>query len=232
MPTGIYDRKAPKPQILPTKLRAKKHYAAKSPPKALENGKQDNISQPFASVKVQIKPARVPGSKAFAERKASQDLIVPRETQAMIHPMPEEPMLRFPHTLIPAILLDVSRGMSVAKAMRELGYAYPLHFYMALRRCPQYQDDYRDALAARGEHYADQIVELADEAMQARTPEEAQAYKLRVNTRQWIVSRLLPDKYGERVTLQGDAANPLIAHMVASSTDLVKKLRGGEDLKE
>lgn len=60
---------------------------------------------------------------------------------------------------------------------------------------------YRTGLAMRAERYAEESVELADQA-RGRSNEEVQAIKLMVNTRQWVASRLLPKLYGDHQTIE------------------------------
>lgn len=120
----------------------------------------------------------------------------------------------------------IADGRSLNKVCVGPGLPDRWMFFKALRENSLYAKMYDSALALRGEHYADQITELSDEAMGAMTSEEAQAYKLRVQTRQWVVSRLLPKKYGDKMVIAGDVENPLVMSMVSNSADLVKKLKG------
>jgi hypothetical protein len=46
--------------------------------------------------------------------------------------------------------------------------------------------------------YADELVKLADLAQHCTRPEQVQAIRLMVNTRQWVISKLLPKKYGDQ----------------------------------
>lgn len=61
-----------------------------------------------------------------------------------------------------------------------------------------FRKDYDLACRIRAERYAEELVTLADTAKNATSPEEVQAIKLRVNTRQWVVSKLLSKKYGDK----------------------------------
>jgi len=67
-------------------------------------------------------------------------------------------------------------------------------------------------------------VELADEAGRQTDAVGVQAARLRVDTRKWVASRLLPKKYGDRASLNvgGQADNP------PTFADLARRSRGEE----
>ena len=52
---------------------------------------------------------------------------------------------------------------------------------------------YARAREVQAEHYADEIVEIAD------TEADAAKARVRVDARKWTASKLLPKKYGERI---------------------------------
>ncbi len=70
------------------------------------------------------------------------------------------------------------------------------------------------------ERLAEQILEISDDDSldmafkEDGTPfvntEHIQRSKLRVDSRKWILSKLKPKKYGDKVTMAGDADNPLV----------------------
>lgn len=53
---------------------------------------------------------------------------------------------------------------------------------------------YARAREGQADHYADEIIRIADEA------EDAQIGRLRVDARKWVASKLAPKKYGETST--------------------------------
>lgn len=72
------------------------------------------------------------------------------------------------------------------------------------------------------EALADEIMEISDNASNdwmernsADSPgwiangEAVQRSRLRVDTRKWLMAKLAPKKYGDKVTVGGDAANPI-----------------------
>lgn len=75
----------------------------------------------------------------------------------------------------------------------------------------------REALV---DHWADQIVEIADDTSSDTVTDEhgndrantewISRSKLRVDTRKWLLSKLRPDKYGEKLELSSDPAKPVV----------------------
>lgn len=53
---------------------------------------------------------------------------------------------------------------------------------------------------------AEQIVEISDIA----TGEDAQARRLQVDARKWLLSKMMPKRYGDKLELSGDPAAPLV----------------------
>lgn len=82
----------------------------------------------------------------------------------------------------------------------------------------QWVDDDRDGFAARyvraremqAEHWASEIVDISDSVRRGSTSEEVQAARLAVDSRKWIASKVLRDRYGERVEHVGAGGKDLI----------------------
>lgn len=121
----------------------------------------------------------------------------------------------------------VAQGEALYKICDTPGFPSRTEFYYRCGSIKEYAEIYNQALALRGEKFADELTILADEG-RGETSEEIQAIKLQVNTRQWIVSRLLPKKYGDRMTVSGDAENPLVTQLVLGANDLMNKIKGGK----
>ena len=137
---------------------------------------------------------------------------------------------------LPRLTMELMQTICTRIANGEAAYKVLKHqdikiddsdFYARIRDDELYSKMYRDAMERRGEKFADELTELADEARNGSF-EDIAALKLMVNPRQWIVSRLLPKKYGDKVTVAGDAENPLVTQLVVSSGDLVKRIKGGD----
>jgi hypothetical protein len=74
----------------------------------------------------------------------------------------------------------------------------------ALRNHDGFDARYRQARQLQMDAWADFIVDIADESH--RDPRDRQ---IRVDTRKWIMSKIAPKKYSERLLVAGEAESPL-----------------------
>lgn len=121
----------------------------------------------------------------------------------------------------------IAGGEPLYKVCKDDGMPDRITFFKKCQSDSDYAKIYRQALELRGEMHADELTEMADAALNS-TSENIQARKLQVNTRQWIISRLLPKKYGDRMTLSGDGENPLVTQLVLGAGELAAKIKGGK----
>jgi hypothetical protein len=76
----------------------------------------------------------------------------------------------------------------------------------------QWDIDDRDGFSAKYarakrqliETWSDQLIQIADNDLL-----EPNDRRVRIDTRRWLMSKLNPAKYGDKVTVAGDAENPL-----------------------
>ena len=82
----------------------------------------------------------------------------------------------------------------------------------------EFRQQYDDAMAQRAESMFEEILDIADETsrdtINTDTGERANTEwisrsRLRVDARKWMLSKMMPKKYGEKLELAGDPANPL-----------------------
>lgn len=116
-----------------------------------------------------------------------------------------------PSTYDPAIvepILDrISAGETLTAICREVGAPSLFTVYGWLHRNEDFAQAYARAQEERAETLADEIALIADEAVNATTPEEIQAAKLRVDARKWTASKLKPKRFGDRVTNEHTGAD-------------------------
>lgn len=67
-------------------------------------------------------------------------------------------------------------------------------------KLPEFGGKYARAREMQAEKWADDIVDIADNS------KDSNLGRLQVDARKWVVSKLLPKKYGDRLALGGDAA--------------------------
>lgn len=122
-----------------------------------------------------------------------------------------------------AILADVSAGEPVRQAIVANG-ADTKGFYRLISSDDEAGKRYARAKLAGLERMADEIIEIADDASQdietrvnasgeeynATNQEVIARSRLRVDSRKWILSKLVPKKYGDKLAVGGDADMPAV----------------------
>jgi hypothetical protein len=87
---------------------------------------------------------------------------------------------------------------------------------------PEFRDQYARALEARTDAHADEILAIADDGhndwMQKQfgddvkwveNGEAIRRSQLRIDSRKWLMSKLAPKKYGDKLLHGGDPSNPV-----------------------
>jgi hypothetical protein len=114
-----------------------------------------------------------------------------------------------------------------------------------LRHHREFSEQYDRSRLDRCDAFAEEILEISDDASEDYIEGErgtvgnsaaVNRSKLRVDTRKWLMSRMLPKKYGDKVeqTLRGDSEAPVVVELVAAGPDDVvpegdDEEREGED---
>lgn len=110
-------------------------------------------------------------------------------------------------------LLKLIETMSVNKACASLCLA-PSTFRDWIRGDNALSARYGRARSIYCDRLADEIMEISDEEIglddRGRVDNGAvQQNRLRVDSRKWLLSKLRPGTYGDRLTIAGDEENPL-----------------------
>lgn len=95
-----------------------------------------------------------------------------------------------------AIMADVIGGSPVRSAIAAASVA-PGTFYRAIDADPQLAERYARAKGAGLEAMADETLAIADDEA---IPEGSR--RIRVDTRKWLLSKLAPKRYGERLATE------------------------------
>jgi hypothetical protein len=73
---------------------------------------------------------------------------------------------------------------------------------------------YARAMEFRAEMMAEELLSIADSEAFMRYPEMANALvtkqRLAVDTRKWLLSKMLPRKYGDKIEVSGDPLAPIV----------------------
>jgi hypothetical protein len=86
----------------------------------------------------------------------------------------------------------------------------------SLRNHDNFDPRYRQARLLQLDAWADEILDIADQ--ETRDPRDRQ---VRVDTRKWLMSKIAPKRYGDRLQVAGEAENPLqVMHSQVSFDNL------------
>lgn len=100
-----------------------------------------------------------------------------------------------------------------------------------------FREQYEAAMAQRTETMFEEILEIADETSsdtiatehgERPNAEWISRSRLRVDARKWMLSKMLPKKYGDKVTqelVDGDGANPFAALLQAVNGSSLKVVK-------
>lgn len=122
--------------------------------------------------------------------------------------------------LIPRICGRIAEGESLRAIVRGGGVPALSTIMMHLTRDPAFRDAYDLARNIQAEGMADEIVDIADDArndwMEVHgkndtgwrvNNENVQRSRLRIDARKWVLSKLLPKKYGDLAGGGADTPN-------------------------
>lgn len=125
------------------------------------------------------------------------------------------------------VLEGMRGGLSAFKACKAAGVPQST-FNLWLNNDPALAEEYARAREDLIELIAQEIIDLSD-ADVGLTPDgkkdwaAIQKHKLQVDTRKWLLSKLAPKKFGEKLELSGDQNSPLliqkIERLVVKPTD-------------
>ncbi len=116
--------------------------------------------------------------------------------------------------LIDLVLSGMRDGLSAFKACEAAGLSQST-FNLWVNEDAELAAEYARAREDLIERMATEIMEISDQdvgvAVDGKKDWAAvQKHKLQVDTRKWLLSKLAPKKYGDRLELAGDKENPLV----------------------
>jgi hypothetical protein len=123
------------------------------------------------------------------------------------------------------ILKGVAKGESLRKVCKRAGIE-PSTFFDWIKADDKFHNQYARAKEIAAELMADEILQIADDtsedelfveqedgsgksARRTQNSEFINRARLRVDSRKWLLSKLLPKKYGDKLELSGDKDSPL-----------------------
>ncbi len=117
------------------------------------------------------------------------------------------PKLEYDRAKTMALICErMSNGQSVRSICREEGMPGKTSIMRWLDEDEggALRDQYARAREALADAYAEQIIEIADEAV----AEDAQVARLRVDVRKWAASKIAPRRYGDKTELELGGKGP------------------------
>ena len=96
------------------------------------------------------------------------------------------------------ILNLISEGKTVRAACDQMG-VHRTQFFRLATSCPEYRDQYEIAKESGYKVWAEEILDISDDSS-GETPRD----KLRVDARKWLLSKVMPKVYGDRVQIGND----------------------------
>lgn len=147
------------------------------------------------------------------------------------------PAVRYSPALFATICDRIANGESLRQVCRDQSMPAKSTVMRWLGEKPECRDQYARARELLTEHWADEILEIADDGAtdmvektgrngatyMAVDQEHIQRSRLRVDARKWLMSKLQPKKYGDRVDVEHGGA--VVVEHVASLSDREKMRR-------
>lgn len=161
------------------------------------------------------KPANAPRAappKAPAKSPVAPSVKLKGKPSKPTRPKPNLPQgararLKDMDALFPIILRSVANGTSVRATLRQPGMPHASEFYayMLSEDHPERAEQYRTARESQAHVLADQLLEIADDDKRdVFLPAAVQRHKLMIHARQWVLARIHPKVYGERLDVTSD----------------------------
>jgi hypothetical protein len=124
-----------------------------------------------------------------------------------IVPGPGRPS-RYTREIAAEVLQRMFEGESLSRICRDdhLPHDNTVRYWADSGRHPEFTKAFERARRHQAHRWFEETVELADESASAETIPQLGSYQLRVNTRRWASSRIIPEQYGDRMpSLAGTA---------------------------
>lgn len=108
-------------------------------------------------------------------------------------------------------------------SLDEMPHEDTVYGWLAKGKEHPFSEQYARAREIQAERMADELIDIADDESGDKSGElempngvAVQRSRLRVDTRKWVAAKLLPKKYGEKLTHAGDEENPIAIKRVIS----------------
>lgn len=174
---------------------------------------------PEAKKKTQPKKAR---SKKIAEK---QEITTTPEEKKEEKKHPVSKYTKFIPERDLAIILDhISDGVSL-RTICTLNNWEKYAVLHEINSNPEYANQYTHARERQADHYAEEIIELADNC--SGTLEDTNRVKIQIDARKWACGKLFPRRYSDKAQIEVSGANgtPLTIAAASVNIDQLNALR-------
>lgn len=111
--------------------------------------------------------------------------------------MPSGRLTDYNEEVAAEICARLAGGESLRSVCRDDGMPDKATIFRWIAKHETFRDQYTKAKAESADAWAEQILDISDDG-----EEDVQRSRLRVDTRKWLMSRMLPKKYGDKVALE------------------------------
>jgi hypothetical protein len=126
----------------------------------------------------------------------------------------------------------MAKGESVRSICRDEDMPASSSVFLWLQKHPEFTEQYARAAAARADAFAEEIIEISDDGRndfaedgdghETTNHDVIARSRLRVDTRKWLMARMAPKKYGDRLDIDQRTTH----EVGASVSDLMKAIDG------
>lgn len=121
-----------------------------------------------------------------------------------------------------AICERLSNGEHLTDVLKSLDVQFSV-FSQWMSKNKPFAAMFAAAREANTHMFVSQIISIADNATG-----KGELEKIRIATRQWLATKILNKVYGEKVTHAGEEGSTAVIQLVASSEELLNKVRGSK----
>ena len=122
----------------------------------------------------------------------------------------------------------IADGYTLRQVAKEIGVESAGSITDWARDDKEFAVQYARAKEAQADRFADEIIEIADDSrndwvereidgqmLRAVDHEHIQRSRVRIDARKWLMAKMLPKKYGDRMALTGaEVARPIVVEIV------------------
>jgi terminase small subunit-like protein len=107
-----------------------------------------------------------------------------------------------------ATAVEICRRMVEGESLRSICKAAGMPglrtMFEWLSGHPEFSQQYARAREAQADAHVEEMLDVARQAKNAKSSEEAQGYRLLVDTLKWRATKMKPKSYGDKLTLDGE----------------------------